>query len=57
MRYIPVAAQRLVPLVQTVQQTIETPQLLVDKMVDAPVMQVVLGSCEFHRCWRCGCQS
>ena len=37
---IPVVAQRLLPMVQTVLRTLEIPQLLVDKVVDAPVLQV-----------------
>ena len=37
----PVVAERLFPKVQTVLRTIEIHQLLLDKVVDAPVMQVV----------------
>merc|ERR1712122_408361 len=39
---IPVVAQRQIPMVQTVQKTIEIPQLqYIDKVVDVPVVQVV----------------
>ena len=37
---IPVVAQWLSPMVQTVLRTIQIPQSLVDKVVAAPVMQV-----------------
>ena len=39
---IPVVAQRLIPIDQTVQQTVETPQLqCIDEMIDVPVVSVV----------------
>ena len=37
----PADAQRWLPMVQTVRRTIETPQLHVNKVIDAPVMQFV----------------
>ena len=40
---IPAGTQRPIFMVHAVQQTIEIPQLLVDKVVDAPVMQVVVA--------------
>merc|ERR1711945_75660 len=39
---IPVVAQRQIPMVQTVQKTIEIPQMqYIDKVVDVPVVQVM----------------
>ena len=49
---IPVVAQRLSPMVQTVLRTIEIPQLLLHKVVDAPGMQVVVAI--FSLSWRRG---
>ena len=41
-REIPVMAQRQIPIDQTVQQTVETPQLqYIDEMIDVPVVSVV----------------
>ena len=39
--HIPVLAQSLFPMAQAVLRAIETPQLHVDLVVDAPVMHVV----------------
>ena len=41
---IPVVAQRQIPMVLPVQQTIETPQFRVDKVVDAPVCRSCVSS-------------
>ena len=38
---IPVVTQRLIPTVQTVQQTTEIPHFFFDKVIDVPVVQVV----------------
>ena len=48
--YIPVVAQWLSPMVQTVLRTIQIPQLLVDKVVAAPVKQVAGLSGHQHPC-------
>ena len=50
---IPVVEQRQIPIIQTALRTFEFPQLLLDKVVDAPIVQVVQVVESLW--WRRGC--